>query len=153
MKLCIGPTATPQLPQISTVRILPQITAIACNYGLLLNIGVAGQSCNQSIRTAQAARPQKVHQKEEKGSAAEAAACKFGGHPTIESSRASHQHRPQHTNAQVQKLEGKRKSIRVQPGGTVQGIGGKGGGSIITSTSLYTSHIGLHQTQTNVVQA
>ena len=39
--------------------------------------GVAGQSCNQSIRTAQAARPQKVHQKEEKGSAAEAAPCKL----------------------------------------------------------------------------
>ena len=39
--------------------------------------GVAGQSCNQSIRTAQAARPQKVHQKEEKGLAAEAAACKY----------------------------------------------------------------------------
>ena len=43
----------------------------------LADIGVAGQSCNQSIRTAQAAQPQKVHQKEEKGSAAEAAACNF----------------------------------------------------------------------------
>ena len=40
-------------------------------------MGVAGQSYNQSIETAQAAQPQKVHQKEEKGSAAEAAACKF----------------------------------------------------------------------------
>ena len=38
--------------------------------------GVAGQSCNHSIRTAQAVRPQGVHQKKDKGSAAEAAACK-----------------------------------------------------------------------------
>ena len=43
--------------------------------GPTADIGMAGRSCNQSIRTAQAAQPQKVHQKEEKGSAAEAAAC------------------------------------------------------------------------------
>ena len=39
-------------------------------------MGVAGQSYNQSIGAAQAAQPQKAHQKEEKGSAAEAAASK-----------------------------------------------------------------------------
>ena len=41
------------------------------------DIGLAAQSCNQSIRTARAAQPQKFHQKEEKGLAAEAAACKL----------------------------------------------------------------------------
>ena len=51
-------------------------------------MGVAGQSYNQPIGTAQAAQPQKVHQKEEKGSAAEAAACKFSSRNQVASWRS-----------------------------------------------------------------
>ena len=49
----------------------------------------AGQSYNQSIGAAPAAQPQKAHQKEEKGSAAEAAACKYIGRKLVHDDRVA----------------------------------------------------------------